>query len=77
MSFIGFLFILFQCLPDFVKLMSSPGPYDIALQNVDESAIHGSLNKDYDIAIIDGVQDTRIETGISKQKRLLKGIIDN
>jgi hypothetical protein len=57
--------------------MSSPGPYDIALQNVDESAIHGSLNKDYDIAIIDGVQDTRIETGISKQKRLLKGIIDN
>ncbi|WP_207428518.1 DUF4407 domain-containing protein [Pedobacter sp. SYSU D00535] len=73
-TFIGLLFILFECLPVFVKLMSPKGPYDYALQNVEESAVYGSYkHKDYDIAVTDGVQDTRIETEIDKQKRIIKG----
>ncbi len=73
-SFIGLLFILFECLPVFVKLMSDKGPYDIALQNIEESAVYGSYkNKDYDIAVTDGIQDTRVETEIDKQKKIIRG----
>ena len=73
-SFIGFLFILFECLPVFVKLMSKAGPYDIALQNVEETDIHGSYKgKDYNISVMDGVQDLRIDTEIGKQKRIIRG----
>jgi hypothetical protein len=72
-SFIGFLFILFECLPVFVKLMSNRGPYDVALQNVEESAMHGSYKgKDYEVAVTDGVQDTRVDTEIEKQKEMIK-----
>lgn len=71
-SFIGFLFILFECLPVFVKLMSNKGPYDIALQNVDETYIYKSdKTKDHDIAVTDGVHDTRVTTEIDKQKQLV------
>ena len=71
-SFIGFLFILFECLPVFVKLMSNKGPYDFALQNVDETYIYQSdKSKDHDIAVTDGVQDTRVFTEIDKQKQLV------
>jgi hypothetical protein len=72
-AFIGLLFILFECLPVFVKLMSNPGPYDFAVQNIDESAIYGTYkNKDYDIAVTDGVQETKVETEIDKQKQLIR-----
>ncbi len=71
-SFIGFLFILFECLPVFVKLMSNKGPYDIALQNVDETYIYKSdKTKDHDLAVTDGVHDTRVTTEIDKQKQLV------
>ncbi len=71
--FIGLLFILFECLPVFVKLMSDKGPYDIALQNIEASAVYGShKNKDYDIAVTDGVHDTRVETEIDKQKKIIR-----
>lgn len=73
-AFIGFLFILFECLPVFVKLMSPTGPYDIALQNVEHSAVYGSYkNKDFDIAVTDGVQETKVETEIHKQKQIITG----
>jgi hypothetical protein len=73
-SFIGLLFILFECLPVFVKLMSNRGPYDIALQNVEEAAVYGSFkDKDVDIAVADGVQDTKVETEVEKQKKIIKG----
>lgn len=73
-SFIGMLFILFECLPVFVKLMSNKGPYDVALQNIEESAMYGAYKtKDFDIAVTDGVQETRIETEIDKQKQLIRG----
>jgi hypothetical protein len=71
-SFIGFLFILFECLPVFVKLMSNKGPYDIALQNTDDTAIyHSGRTMDKDISVIDGVHDTRVNTEIDQQKRQL------
>ena len=71
-SFIGFLFILFECLPVFVKLMSSKGPYDVALQNMDDTAIHHSdKTKDLDISVIDGVHETRVTTGIDRQKQII------
>lgn len=72
-SFIGFLFILFECLPVFVKLMSNKGPYDFAVQNVEESVIYqSSKEKDYDVVVTDGVQDTKVETEIEKRKQLIK-----
>ncbi|MES3016678.1 MAG: DUF4407 domain-containing protein [Bacteroidota bacterium] len=71
-SFIGFLFILFECLPVFVKLMSNKGPYDIALQNVDDTYIYKSdKTKDQDIAVTDGVHDTRVSSEIDKEKQLV------
>ena len=71
-SFIGFLFILFECLPVFVKLMSNKGPYDIAVQNVDDTYIYRSeKSKDQDIAVTDGVHDTRVITEIDKQKQIV------
>ncbi|MXV14203.1 DUF4407 domain-containing protein [Hufsiella ginkgonis] len=73
-SFIGFLFILFECLPVFVKLMSNRGPYDIALQNVEDSVIHGSYkDRDYDISVTDGIYETRVDTEIDKQKQIIRG----
>lgn len=72
-SFIGLLFIMFECLPVFVKLMSPQGPYDIAIQNVEEAAIHGSFKyRDYDVAVTDGTQDTKVETEIDKQKHIIR-----
>ncbi len=71
-SFIAFLFILFECLPVFVKLMSNKGPYDVAIQNLDDTAIHHSdKTKDLDISLIDGVHETRVSTGISRQKKAI------
>lgn len=72
-SFIAFLFILFECLPVFVKLMSNKGPYDVALQNIDDTAIyHSDKTKDVDISVINGVLDTRINTGIDREKRSIE-----
>ncbi|MDB5013357.1 MAG: hypothetical protein JWQ25_1559 [Daejeonella sp.] len=72
-SFIGFLFILFECLPVFVKLMSNKGPYDIALANREDSSVYQSYKgKDYAISVTDGIQETRVDTEIDKQKHIIK-----
>lgn len=72
-AFIGLLFIFFECLPVFVKLMSDQGPYDIALKNAEEAAVYGSFkNKDYSIAVTDAVQDTKIEVETERQKNLIR-----
>ncbi len=69
-SFIALLFIFFECLPVFVKLMSDRGPYDIALLNVEEAAVYGShKNRDKDVTVMDAVQDTRVEKEIELEKR--------
>jgi hypothetical protein len=73
-TFIGLLFIFFECLPVFVKMMSSRGPYDRSVENMEDSQVHTSeKDRDYEISVTDGVHDTRVSTEIDKQKRKLKG----
>ena len=73
-TFIGLLFIFFECLPVFVKMMSSRGPYDRSVENLEDSQNHTSgKDKDYEITVTDGVHDTRVSTEIDRQKRKLKG----
>jgi len=73
-SFIGLLFIFFECLPVFVKMMSSRGVYDRSIENIEDSQIHTSeKDKDYEISVTDGVHDTRVSTETGKQKNTLKG----
>jgi len=72
-AFIGLLFIFFECLPVFVKLMSSRGPYDRSVENIETAQIHESdKDKDYEIEVIDGVHDTRVSSAIEKRKHQLK-----
>jgi hypothetical protein len=72
-TFIGLLFIFFECLPVFVKLMSSRGPYDYAVQNIETAQIHVSdKDKDFEIEVTNGVHDTRVSTEIERRKALLK-----
>ena len=72
-SFISFLFILLECLPVFVKLMSDKGPFDVALQDLEEIAIYQSAkNKDHHIIVTDQVFDTRNDAETEKNKILIK-----
>lgn len=68
-TFIGLLFIFFECLPVFVKLMSSRGPYDHAVDNMETAQIYSSnKDKDFEIEVVDGVHETRVNTAIEKRK---------
>lgn len=72
-SFISFLFILLECLPVFVKLMSDKGPYDIALQHTEEVAVHQSVKeKDHLVVVTDNVQDTKNDEETEKHKVLIR-----
>ncbi|KHJ37771.1 hypothetical protein PBAC_20910 [Pedobacter glucosidilyticus] len=72
-SFISFLFILLECLPVFVKLMSDKGPYDVALQNIESVAIHNSeKEKDHEIIVTDNTLDTLNNAEIDKKKILIE-----
>lgn len=72
-TFIGLLFIFFECLPVFVKLMSSRGPYDRSIENIEIAQMYESdKDKDYEVTVIDGVHDTRISTEITRRKQELK-----
>ncbi|MDA9554717.1 DUF4407 domain-containing protein [Pelobium sp.] len=71
-SFISFLFILLECLPVFVKLMSDKGPYDVALQDIESVAVHQSFrDKEHHIHISDETQDTRNSAETEKHKTLI------
>jgi hypothetical protein len=71
-SFISFLFILFECLPVFVKLMSPKGPYDVALSKLYEADIHyAERDKERNIEVTDSVYDHHLEEEIQKQKRII------
>lgn len=72
-SFISFLFVLLECLPVFVKLMSDKGPYDVALQNIESVAIHNSeKEKDHEIIVTDNTLDTLNNAEIDKKKILIE-----
>jgi len=69
-SFIAFLFILFECLPVIVKLMSNKGPYDVALQNMEDTAVYQSgKTREKDYSVIDGVHETRVSRSLEQQKQ--------
>jgi len=71
-SFISFLFILFECLPVFVKLMSPKGPYDVAISKLYEADIHyAERDKERNIEVTDNVYDHHLEQEITKQKRII------
>lgn len=71
-SFISYLFILFECLPVFVKLMSPKGPYDIAVSKLSEADVHyAERDKERNIEVTDSVYDHHLGRDIEKQKRII------
>ncbi|OCX52228.1 hypothetical protein BEL04_12145 [Mucilaginibacter sp. PPCGB 2223] len=73
-SFIAYLFILFECLPVFVKLMSPKGPYDVALSRIEEANnYYADKDRDHEIAVTDETYDHRLKTAIDKRKQTITG----
>ncbi len=72
-TFIGLLFIFFECLPVFVKLMSSRGPYDHAVENIETAQTHVSdKEREFEIEVADGIHETRVSTEIEKRKEQIR-----
>lgn len=76
-SFISWLFILFECLPVFVKLMSPRGAYDVAVAKIGEADIHyAERDKERHIRVIDEVYDHRLERDIDKERKIISAQSD-
>jgi hypothetical protein len=72
-TFIGLLFIFFECLPVFVKMMSSIGPYDKSVEYIEHAQVYtAEKDRDYEVEVVDGVHETRVDTTIEKKKLRLK-----
>jgi hypothetical protein len=70
-SFIGYLFILFECLPVFVKLMSPKGPYDVAIGKVSEANLYyAEKDKDREVEVTDRIFDHNVDVDTDRQKRI-------
>lgn len=68
-TFIGLLFIFFECLPVFVKLLSARGPYDHAVGNIETRETFSSdKDLDVEIQVLENIHSTRIETESSVRK---------
>jgi len=73
-SFIGWLFILFECLPVFVKLMSPKGPYDVAIGKVSDANIYyAEKDKERDMQVTDQTYDHNLETDVERRKKIITG----
>jgi hypothetical protein len=73
-SFIGYLFILFECLPVFVKLMSPRGPYDAAIAKISEANLYfAEKDKDKDIAVTKNTYEHGVETDVQRRKQIITG----
>ncbi|RQP17880.1 DUF4407 domain-containing protein [Parapedobacter defluvii] len=71
-TFIMLLFIFFECLPVFVKLMSARDAYDITLYDQQKVDIHHSgKNRDAEINAMDQTHDHHIQTLIHRRTREL------
>jgi hypothetical protein len=71
-SFIGWLFILFECLPVFVKLMSPKGPYDVAVNKVSEANIYyAEKDKERDMKVTDEIYNHSLETDVERKKKII------
>ncbi|PTT00475.1 DUF4407 domain-containing protein [Pedobacter sp. HMWF019] len=72
-TFIGLLFIFFECLPVFVKMMSARGSYDYAIANLEQVQMHGSdKDKEFETEVTDQIQETRISTEIERRKKQIR-----
>src|ERR1700750_1280628 len=64
-SFIGYLFILFECLPVFVKLMSPKGPYDVALAKTADANIYfAERDRERDVNVTDTLFDHTLDEDV-------------
>jgi hypothetical protein len=71
-SFIGYLFILFECLPVFVKLMSPKGPYDTAVAKLSEANMHfAEKDKDRDMAVTDNTYEHNLDVDVARRKQII------
>jgi hypothetical protein len=71
-SFISWLFVLFECLPVFVKLMSPKGAYDIAVSKIGEAdEYYAERDKERHIEVTKNVYDHQLGTDIDKQKKII------
>jgi hypothetical protein len=71
-SFISFLFILFECLPVFVKLMSPKGPYEVAIRKISEADLYyAEKDKERSIEVTDSIYDHHLDADIVKQKKII------
>ncbi|TSD64615.1 DUF4407 domain-containing protein [Inquilinus sp. KBS0705] len=73
-AFIGYLFILFECLPVFVKLMSPKGPYDTAIAKTAEANNHfAERDKEREIMVTDDTYDHSLDADIKRRKQIITG----
>lgn len=71
-TFIGLLFIFFECLPVLVKLLSPRGAYDYAFLKRQETDFHDiDADKDVNVAVIDGIKEQRVRSKIERKRRRL------
>ena len=76
-AFIGYLFILFECLPVFVKLMSPRGPYDTAIAKIAQANTYfAEKDKDRDMAVTDSTYDHNLDADVERRKRIISGQSD-
>jgi hypothetical protein len=67
--FISLLFILFECLPVFVKLMSPRGPYDVAISKIAEADVHyAEKNKERNIEVTNSIYEHHLDADIKRSK---------
>ena len=71
-SFIGYLFILFECLPVFVKLMSPKGPYDVAISKLTEANLHyAERDKEREVTITDSLYDHQLDADRERRRHII------
>jgi hypothetical protein len=76
-SFIGYLFILFECLPVFVKLMSPKGPYDTAIAKTVEANLYmADKERDRDITVTDNTYDHNLDADVQRRKKIISNQSD-
>lgn len=69
-TFIMLLFVFFECLPVFVKLMSARDAYDASIRDRQAVALHRSAkNRDAEIVAIDQTQDRHIHALMERRIR--------
>jgi len=77
-TFISLLFIFFECLPVFVKLMSPSGPYDYAVSKIAEADIHyAEKSKERNIEVTNDVYSHHRDMDINRNKKFISDLPDD